>query len=166
MTPQGTDQTLPAMVMRRFGKGRVVYMAAGLDGAYFSYWYPYQRRLLARAVEWAAGEQPAIQVDAPMCVQCNFFEQADREGKRLIVHLFNGIDTTSNHGREDIATPLREESVPVGGIKVVFKGLEVKSLHLEPGGKRLVAVPEGNGVIVEIPPLEIHAILVAELARP
>jgi len=166
MTPQGTDQTLPAMVMRRFGKGRVVYMAAGLDGAYFSYWYPYQRRLLARAVEWAAGEEPAIQVDAPMCVQCNFFEQVDKEGKRLIVHLFNGIDTTSNHGREDIAAPLREESVPVGGIKVVFKGLEVKSLHLEPMGKQLVAVPEGNGVIVEIPPLEIHAMLVAELAGP
>jgi hypothetical protein len=166
MTPEGTDQVLPAMVMRRFGKGRVVYMAAGLDGAYFSYWYPYQRRLLARAIEWAAGEQPAIQVNAPMCVQCNFFEQADRDGKRFLIHLFNGIDTTSNHGREEIAVPLREESVPVGGINVVFKGLEVKSLHLEPGGKQLVPVHEGNGVMVDIPPLEIHAILVAELAKP
>ena len=61
---------------------------------------------------------------------------------------------------------MREESVPVAGIKVIFKGLDVKSLHLEPGGKQLVAGHEGNGVIVEIPPLEIHAILVAELARP
>lgn len=166
MTPEGTDKMLPAIVMRHFGRGRVVYMAAGLDGAYFSYSYPYQRRLLARAIDWAAGEQPVIQVKAPMCVQCNFFEQADKEGKRIIVHLFNGIDTTSNHGREDVAVPLREESVPVGGIKVVFKGLEIKSVHLEPGGKRLEAMHDGNSVIVEVPPLEIHAMLVAELASP
>ena len=54
MKPEGRDRTLPAGIVRTFGKGRVVYLAAGMDAALWVYAYPYQRRLLARAIEWAA----------------------------------------------------------------------------------------------------------------
>ena len=50
MKPEGSNQSLPAGLVRTFGKGRVVYLAAGIDAALWSYAYPYQRRLLARAV--------------------------------------------------------------------------------------------------------------------
>lgn len=41
----------PAILSRKIGKGRVVYLAAGLDSAYYSYSYPWQRVLLANAVQ-------------------------------------------------------------------------------------------------------------------
>jgi hypothetical protein len=37
---------LPAIVTHTYGKGRVVYLAAGLDAAYYLYAYPYQRLAL------------------------------------------------------------------------------------------------------------------------
>src|SRR5439155_1059569 len=46
LAPEGSAKPpLPAIVVRRFGKGRVVYLAAGLDAALWSYSFPYQRRL-------------------------------------------------------------------------------------------------------------------------
>ena len=35
------------------GAGRVVYFPVGFDHAYYSYSYPYQRRLLSGAMRWA-----------------------------------------------------------------------------------------------------------------
>src|SRR5439155_24794479 len=50
--PEGsTAAPLPAAVLRRFGAGRVAYFAAALDAALWGYAYPYQRRLLTRAIE-------------------------------------------------------------------------------------------------------------------
>jgi hypothetical protein len=43
-----------------------------------------------------------------MCVQATFFTQQDKAGKRLIVHLFNGLNTTANHGLPAMDVPLRE----------------------------------------------------------
>ena len=40
-TPDVIDH--PAIVTHQFGKGRVVYFAAGLDAGYYLYSYPYQR---------------------------------------------------------------------------------------------------------------------------
>ena len=55
-TPEGWKETpLPAVIVRPFGAGRVVYLAAAIDAALWSYAYPYQRCLLARALTWAAG---------------------------------------------------------------------------------------------------------------
>ncbi|HEX3315634.1 MAG TPA: alpha-amylase family protein, partial [Gemmataceae bacterium] len=44
----------PAVVSRTYGKGRVVYFAAGFDSAYYLYAYPYQRLVLRHAIDWAA----------------------------------------------------------------------------------------------------------------
>ena len=54
MIPEGATTRIPALIMRSFGKGRVAYFAAAADAALWSYAYPYQRRLCARALEWAA----------------------------------------------------------------------------------------------------------------
>jgi hypothetical protein len=59
------------------GKGKVVYLANAVDAALWSYSYPYQRRLLARALEWAAAHPPALAVTAPMCVQAVYYTQED-----------------------------------------------------------------------------------------
>src|SRR5204863_9867686 len=83
MKPERTDGSLPAGIVRNFGKGRVVYLAAGIDATLWSYAYPYQRRLLTRAVEWAARQPAPVTVQAPMCVQATYFTQPIEGGKRM-----------------------------------------------------------------------------------
>jgi hypothetical protein len=155
LKPEGAKEPFPAIVINQFGKGRVVYLAASIDAATWSYAYPYQRRLLTRALEWAAREAPPVRVDAPMCVQATYWTQ----GRRIVVHLFNGLNTAANHGDPATEVPLREETIPIVGIRVRFRGATPKNVRLEPGGRRV----DINGDVLELPPLELHAMLVAEL---
>jgi hypothetical protein len=127
----------------------------------WSYSFPYQRRVLARMLEWAANKPFPIQVQAPMCVQANFFEQDDKNGRRSIVHLFNGINTSGGHGLPAQEVPLREEAVPISGIRVRFSE-RYKAFHVEPGNVKPKVTTEKGETLVEIPPLEIHSMLVAE----
>src|SRR5439155_11106425 len=131
--PEGwAGRPLPAAVVRSFGMGRVVYFAAALDAALWSYAYPYQRLLLAQAMEWAAGAAPPVRVTAPLCVQASYFVQA---GRRLVIHLFNGVNTAAGHGLPAMDVPLREEVVPIHGIQVRFERDAPRSLRCEPGGQ-------------------------------
>lgn len=161
MTPEGTAP-VPGLVARTFGKGRVVYCAAGIDAALWSYAYPYQRRILARAIAWTAREPKPITVKAPMCVQTAFYRQEANGGRRSIIHFFNGVNTTANHGLPAMDVPLREEVIPISGIQVRFAGKAPSMFHLEPSGRKLTATLGGGLLCVDLPPLEIHAMLVAE----
>jgi hypothetical protein len=163
LLPEGQGKRpLPAAVARTFGAGRVVYLAAALDAALWSYAYPYHRRLLARALAWAAGAPYPVAVVAPMCVQATFFAQTDRDGRRLVLHLFNGVNTTANHGAPAADVPLREETVPIHGISVRFDKEVPRRFHVEPGGVEPRVRKEGEATVVEMPPLELHAMLVGE----
>jgi hypothetical protein len=162
MAPEGGEAPLPAMVSRTFGQGRVVYCAAALDAALWGYAYPYQRRLLARALEWAARAPAPVAVKAPMCVQATYFVQSDKDGKRIVVHLFNGLNTTAGHGLPAMDVPLREEAVPVGGIEVRFAGQAPRSFHIEPGNRTPGVRQEEGATVVEVPAVEVHALLVGE----
>jgi hypothetical protein len=57
---------------------------------------------------------------------------------------------------------LREETVPIHAIKTYFRGPVPKSVHVEPGGIAPSMYQDAQGIIVEMPPLDIHAMLVAE----
>ncbi|HWE38076.1 MAG TPA: hypothetical protein VG406_16010, partial [Isosphaeraceae bacterium] len=152
----------PAVVARRVGKGRVVYFASGVDAALWSYAYPYQRRVFDRAVSWAASAPFPIRVDAPMAVQSTFFEQDNAEGRRAVIHLFNEVDTAAHHGKPGEDVPLREETIPIHGIRVRFAGPAPARFHVEPGAIEIRGRRDGDSVVVELPPLERHAMVVAE----
>ena len=139
----------------------MAYFAAGLDAALWSYAYPYQRRLLARAVEWAAREPAPLRVKAPLCVQATSWTQDD--GKRLIVHLFNGINTTANHGLPAADVPLREEVVPIHGIEVRLRAGPWRRFRMEPGGIPVETRKDGDATVLEPPPLHLHAMLLGEV---
>src|SRR5262249_52986729 len=135
MAPEGVEgPPLPAAVLRRVGQGRVAYFAAAVDAALWGYAYPYQRRLLARALEWAARAPAPVAVRAPLCVQVTHFTQAVEGRRRLVLHFFNGVNTAANHGLPATDVPLREEVLPVHGIEVIFRGAAPKRLTCEPGG--------------------------------
>jgi hypothetical protein len=163
MRPEGWDKPpLPAAALRKFGEGRVAYFAAAVDAALWSYAYPYQRILLARALEWAAKSPAPVTAAAPLCVQATYWTQADRDGRRVVVHLFNGVNTAANHGLPATDVPLREEVLPIHGIEVRFRADAPKGFRVEPGGRPAEAKKDGGDVVVTLPPLEIHSILVGE----
>ncbi|MEI6914701.1 MAG: hypothetical protein WCL39_06165, partial [Armatimonadota bacterium] len=157
-------KALPSVLVQSYGKGKVVYLAAGFDSAYYLYPFPYYRLLLARAMRWAAAEQPRIQVDAPMCVYSTFYRQKT-QGERLVVNLFNNANTESNHAKPDEDVPLRDEILPIHDIKVAFKDYNISRIHLEPEGIDLKVTRDGNTCQVTLPPLSIHSMVVAELGQ-
>jgi hypothetical protein len=163
MRPEGVESSaLPAAIVRRFGKGRVAYFAAAVDAALWSYAYPYQRRLLVRALEWAARTPAPVSINAPMSVQASYFVQENRAGKRLVIHLFNGTNTAANHGLPSADVPLREETIPIHGITLHFRETAPRSFHWEPDGNPVKVQRHGSAAELVLPPLELHALLVGE----
>jgi hypothetical protein len=158
-------QTFPAIFTHTYGKGRVVYLPAGFDSAYYLYPYPYQRLILAGAMRWAAGAEAPVSVEAPMSVQCGFYRQSGDAGSRIIVHLFNGAISNANHALANDDVPLREEVVPVHNLKVTFLDTHFPRIHLEPDGIDLPITQTEKGLSVTVPEVSIHAMVVAEMEK-
>jgi hypothetical protein len=160
----GGAASLPAVVSRTHGKGRVVYFAAGLDGGYYLYAYPYQRLALKHAIEWAASSPPPVAVEAPMCVHSTVLRQTDKRGERLIMHLFSDLNTTAHHALPADDVPLREEAVPIHDIRVRFgPQYHLRRIHLEPDGKDLPIDTTPGGTTIIVPRLDVHTMVVGEL---
>ncbi len=153
----------PAVMARTHLKGKVVYLAAGFDSAYYLYAYPYQRIVLKQAIVWSAGKKPPVQIDAPMCVQATVMRQK-KDGERLVVHLYNDVNTTAFHAFPNDDVPLREETLPIHDVTVTLDPLySVRKVHLEPEGQELPVSKTPEGLRVVVPKLEIHAMVVCEL---
>lgn len=149
----------PALVESRFGQGHVCYFPADLSWAYFRLGEAYLASLLEQAIRAAAGGGPPVEAVAPSIVQVMTHVQGDR----LVVHLLNDV---SSLGRsENVAgESLRErtEVVPIHGIALTFRDAAFKRFTLIPGGQRLQPTAGPHGQTVSLPPLEIHAMVVAE----
>jgi type 1 glutamine amidotransferase len=163
---EGTVE-VPGVVTHTYGRGRVVYLAAGFDAAYYLYAYPYQRLILKNAINWAAGSPAPISVEAPMCVHSTVMRQSTGGAERLIVHLYSDLNTTAFHALPNDDVPLREEIVPIHAIQVIFgSGYQLGRVHLEPEGYDLKVERVGDATRVIVPRLEIHSMVVAELGTP
>ena len=164
LIPDGwKDAPIPAVITRTYGSGRVAYLPACLDAAMWSYSYPYQRRMLTRLIEWGAGGRFPIEIEAPMCVQTTFWRQRLEEGgSRTVLHFFNGLNTTANHGLPVVDVPLREEAIPIHGIKVHLREHAFRHAFAEPGHVPVKLSNSPSGSVVELPPLEIHQMLVLD----
>jgi hypothetical protein len=157
-------EELPAIVSRKVpGGAKSVYLAAGIDAAHYSLSYPYHRVVLAQAMRWAASSAPPVEVSAPMCVHAVTVRQK-KDGERLVIHLYNDVNTTAGHGHPAEEVPLREEVIPIHDIGITLNGYGVKSVRLEPEGKELEAKRAGDAVSVTVPKLQVHAMVVVELA--
>jgi hypothetical protein len=153
----------PAVITGTVSAGRVAYIGPEVGAAYHRNGYPYLRSLMESAVLWAAGQPPLDRVQAPLIVQATYFGQsADTGAPRRIIHLLNEV---SSQGRASLpagAMPLREEVVPVAGVKARLSP-PVSEVRLEPEGTRLEARPLAEGGFeVEVPPLGLHSMVVVE----
>ncbi|MBX3443822.1 MAG: ThuA domain-containing protein [Planctomyces sp.] len=154
----------PAIVARTFGRGRVVYFAAGIDHANYMYSYPYQRVLLANAMRWAAGSPPPVEVRAPMCVHATTFRQTREGSERLLVHLFNDVNTTAFHALPNDDVPLREETIPIHDIEIALRGYAIRSAVQQPEGRTLEVERAGETASITVPRVDVHSVIVLELA--
>lgn len=163
--PQAAEA--PAVVTHAYGKGKVVYLAGGFDAAYYLYAYPYQRLLLRRAIEQVAPSPPPVAVEAPMCVHSTVMRQSKQTNagaERLIVQLFNDVNTTAFHALPGDDVPLREETLPIHDIRLTFGSqYRLKRIHLEPEGQELKIESTPAGARVVVPRLDLHALVVGEL---
>jgi hypothetical protein len=155
--PEGREP-FPCAATGEHGRGRVVYFAGGVDAAHYSYGFPYQRVMLAQAVKWAAREAYPIEVKAPMCVQSTFWKQ----DARTIIHLWNGLNTTSDHGAQEVEAPLREEAVPIHGIEIRLRGVKFSKARVEPEGTPLEPAEDGEVTVLRVPPVAVHSAVVLE----
>jgi hypothetical protein len=159
----------PFITARRYGKGRVVYLAANLGFQYAGhYTWPYVRRLICNAARWAAGRQPPpFQVESLLQVQATLFEQADPA--RRVLHLLNapnpqGYPPFTRQTWEGYFTSFgrqREDLAPVTDIAVRLRG-RFSRVYLAPGRQRLPARFAGGWTSVVVPRLDTHAMVVAE----
>ncbi len=160
--PGGAGESLPAIVTHSFGKGRAAYLGAGIDAAYYLYSYPYQRILLQQAIEWAAASPSPISVQAPMCVHAVTMRQ-QRDGERLVIHLYNDLNTTAFHAKPDEDVPLREEIVPIHDIRITLRGYNIRKAHLEPEGREIEVKGTQESAEILVPRLDVHTMVVVEL---
>src|SRR5205085_10849545 len=117
--------------------------------------------VLKHAIEWVANSPPPVTVEAPMCVHTTVMRQS-KAGERLVVHLFNDVNTTAGHALPADDVPLREEVIPIADIRVTFRpGYKLRRVHLEPEGKALDVRATETGTTVVVPRLSVHAMVVA-----
>jgi hypothetical protein len=153
----------PAVVAGTFGRGTAVYMAPEVGAAYYRNSYPYLRGLMARSVRFAADSAPRDAVLAPLMVQATYFQQSEaRRSSRRIIHLLNEASSVGRASLPAGALPLREEVIPVAGVRVHITG-PVGAIHLEPEGIALepTVLPDGR-LEVTLPPLGLHSMVVIE----
>ncbi len=99
-----------------------------------------------------------------MCVHSTVMRQQSPNGERLIVHLFNDVNTTAAHALPSDDIPLREETLPVHDIAVTFsKGYRIREIRQQPEDQMLRFTSDGDATTVFVPRLDVHTMVVAEL---
>ena len=95
---------------------------------------------------------------APMCVQATYWTQEDKEGRRTIIQLFNGLNTTANHGLPAAEVPFARRGADRRHPRLARPRSAQARSHLEPGGHVLEARRAEAGWYVEVPSLALHAL--------
>ncbi len=100
-------ETCPAVVMKKVGKGRIVYVNFQIGEQAAQLAHPWWRCFIAQLVELAGGPQ-RVKVEAPTCVKATLWRQPGE--KRTVLHLVNELSSTGlrHVQREDIiAVPVK-----------------------------------------------------------
>jgi hypothetical protein len=98
-----------------------------------------------------------------MGVHVTVRNQARDGGERLIVHLYNNINTAGGHALPNDDVPLREEAVQIAKIEVEFRdGPKIRSVRQQPENIELPINQSRGRASVKVPILDVHTMIVAE----
>jgi hypothetical protein len=149
---------VPAVAMSQVGQGRVVYISGEPELNYAVLGHAPYRRLIVRALTWAAGERPGIVPHAPLNTEVAF----RRLNGNVILHfltcwLQKGVAFQARRTAESI-----EETFPVYDVRVDVPRT-VCSAVLVPAGQRLAVQREGERAWVTLPQIRLWETLVLEM---
>jgi hypothetical protein len=135
VTGDGRRRILPGVVVSRYGKGRVAYLASSLESLYESTHQADLGNLLRELVGSTTATPPPVRVDGPSSLIANLTEHEQRR----VLHLLNWTGDAENDGGYQPAV----ENVVVHwtlpeGIKVQSVSAEVDApFHYEQTGREL-----------------------------
>jgi hypothetical protein len=96
------------VVVRQYGKGRVVYAPGRLDAIQCDRLTPATERLFANAVRWVVGGQTPVEVASSAPVAVTLFDQPERR----IVHLVS-LNGDTRYASDEIA--------PIGNVRLQLR---------------------------------------------
>ena len=139
--------------------------------------------MLANAVRWAARDvPPPVEVEGPLILTTTFRRQPDKN--RVVVHLLNNASSWGMHSIYQKLAPLpeelnkqwgfpnqselrgtwpvREEVIPLSGIRVTCRLPGITKATLQPGAMALPLSKTADGVEVTVNDLGMHAMVIFE----
>ena len=144
----------PALLCSNHGKGRVVYAAAPLGAIYRRSNHPDNKRLIANAVQWAAGSAPPVRLKAPETVEMTAWR--DEQTRRTVIHLVNRTGAGLPQGEGEFM----HEVIPLFGIEVHLDGrLAGRTAKSQPSGRMLPVRRDAAGLTVTVNRLDIWEVL-------
>jgi len=142
--PPGVRTKYPALVLNRFGKGKVLYAAGVLE----SMDHHSQRELLVRLLLSLCAQPLWFEADGPKCVELILFDQPEQG--RCLLHLLN------------IQEPL--PNVPVHGmtVRLNLQGKTPGKLTVLPFGQALTYRIEHPWLTFTVPELNLYRLVCLE----
>jgi hypothetical protein len=142
----GRPTARPALLLHRYGAGRVLYAAGALE-----LWeHDSQRAVLRELLGLLATRPFYFRSEAPKAVEFTLFHQPERQ--RYVLHALNWQPELPN--------------IPVHGltVRVWLQGRRLRRALALPGGSNLPCSVEGETVEVTLPRLEMYAMVGLEYA--
>jgi hypothetical protein len=144
--PPGKPTTYPAVILRTYGKGRLIWVAHPIEKAE----QPPHRRCFQTIIRNLSVGEFTFEVDAPPAVEVTAFHQPRK--KRYILHFLN----------------MQEElpAVSAVGIKarLKMKGKKCTRAVVLPDDKSIPHRMKGDSVEVDVPAVDIYRMIAIEYA--
>jgi hypothetical protein len=153
--PRQDDTDIRELYLREIGTGRVAYIPWDIDRTFWEIMGVDHGRLLRNVIEWAANEDPPVQVTGPGILDVT----AWRQKNSMTVHLVNLTNPMMMKG------PFRE-LLPIGEQKVrvrVPQGRTVKKVHGLVSGTTLDHQLDGQRVVCAVPSVLDHEVIALDL---
>lgn len=139
----------PSLIVRNYGKGRVVYHTAPLCSMYERFSHLDQRNLIENAVRWAGQAPVPIEVQAPETVEV--IPWRDEPNKRTIIHVVNRTGAGLAQG----PGALQHETIPVHDIQIkILSELGGKTVMAQPGNRKVKTSSEDNYQVINLGKVE------------
>jgi hypothetical protein len=150
-----TETSIPGVLVRSAGTGRVVYFPWDIDRTFWEVMSPDHGMLLANAVRWAANEEQPLQVQGPGILDVALWKQH----ASVTAHLVNLSNPMMLKG------PFREV-LPVGPQKVRIKlpeGAKARGISFLVSGNKVEWRQRGEWVETVTPPIGMHEVVAVDL---
>jgi type 1 glutamine amidotransferase len=146
---------LPAILVHRFGQGRVVYLPGRWCAMQCQNLDPGIERLFAAAVRWAAQASPPVEIQATATVGVTLFDQPERR----ILHLLNYRRDTQY--RSDAVQAIDHMAVAVA----VPAGRSVRRIHRLWNAAELPFFENGNRATFDLGRLTEYEVVAIEFDK-